>query len=62
MTDPIASCLAAAETDSAADEEEPHPFDFATTMREIHAELAELNAEATVLAAKIQENFGKLGI
>ena len=25
MTDPIASCLAAAETDSAADEEEPHP-------------------------------------
>ena len=29
MTDPIASCLAAAETDSAADEEEPHPFHFA---------------------------------
>ena len=25
VTDPIASCLAAAETDSAADEEEPHP-------------------------------------
>ena len=28
MTDPIASCLAAAETDSAADEEEPHPCQF----------------------------------
>ena len=28
MTDPIASCLAAAETDSAADEEEPHPLEF----------------------------------
>ena len=28
MTDPIASCLAAAETDSAADEEEPHPRTF----------------------------------
>ena len=29
MTDPIASCLTAAETDSAADEEEPHPAEFA---------------------------------
>ena len=29
MTDPIASCLAAAgETDWAANEEEPHPYDF----------------------------------
>ena len=28
VTDPIASCLAAAETDSAADEEEPHPTQF----------------------------------
>ena len=28
MTDPIASCLTAAETDSAADEEEPHPVDM----------------------------------
>ena len=30
MTDPIASCLAAAETDSAADEEEPHPLEVNT--------------------------------
>ena len=45
-----------------APEEEDEDFDFATAMREIHAELAELNAEAAVLAARIQENFEKLGI
>ena len=45
-----------------APEEEDADFDFATAMREIHAELAELNAEAAVLAARIQENFEKLGI
>ena len=45
-----------------APEEEDEDFDFATAMREIHAELADLNAEATVLAARIQENFEKLGI
>ena len=44
-----------------APEEEDEDFDFATTMREIHAELVELNAEATVPAARIQENFEKLG-
>ena len=42
--------------------EEDEDFDFATTMREIHAELADLDAEAAVLAARIQENFEKLGI
>ena len=42
--------------------EEDADFDFATAMREIHAELAELNAEAAVLAARIQDNFEKLGI
>ncbi len=42
--------------------EEDEDFDFATAMREIHAELAELNAESTVLAGRIQENFQKLGI
>ena len=42
--------------------EEAADFDFATAMREIHAELAELNAEAAVLAARIQDNFEKLGI
>ena len=45
-----------------APEEEDEDFDFATTMREIHAELADLNTEAAVLAARIQENFEKLGI
>ena len=45
-----------------APEEEDDDFDFATAMREIHAELAGLNAEAAVLAARIQENFEKLGI
>ena len=42
--------------------EEDEDFDFATAMREIHAELADLDAEAAVLAAKIPENFEKLGI
>ena len=45
-----------------APEEEDEDFDFATAMREIHTELADLNAEAAGLAAKIQENFEKLGI
>ena len=31
-------------------------------MREIHAELADLDAEAAVLAAKIRKNFEKLEI
>ena len=37
-------------------------FDFEHTMRDIHAELGELNQEAAVLAAKIQENFEALGV
>ena len=45
-----------------APEEEDADFDFATAMREIHAELADLDAEATVLAAKIRKNFEKLGV
>ena len=45
-----------------APDEEDEGFDFATAMREIHAELRELDAEAAVLAARIQENFEKLGI
>ena len=44
----------------AAPDDEERDFDFATAMHEIHAELAELNAEAAVLAARIQENFEKL--
>jgi hypothetical protein len=31
-------------------------------LRDIHTELADLNKEAAVLAAKIQENFEELGI
>ena len=45
-----------------APEEEDEDFDFAATMREIHTELADLDAEAAVLAAKIRKNFQKLGI
>jgi type I restriction enzyme M protein len=37
-------------------------FDFEQTMRDIHAELADLNREAAVLAAGIQENFEGLAI
>ena len=36
-----------------APEEEDEDFDFATATREIHAELADLNAEAPGLADKI---------
>ena len=45
-----------------APEEEDEDFDFATTMREIHTELADLDAKAAVLAARIQKNLEKLGI
>ena len=45
-----------------APEEEDEDFDFPTAMREIHAELTDLNAEAAVLAARIQKKFEKLGI
>ena len=38
VTDPIASCLAAAETDSAADQEEPHPTDFEALRRWLESE------------------------
>jgi type I restriction enzyme M protein len=41
--------------------EEDEDFDFEQTMRDIHTELADLNKEAAVLAAKIQENFEELG-
>jgi type I restriction enzyme M protein len=37
-------------------------FDFEQALRDIHVELADLNAEAIVLAAKVQENFEGLGI
>ena len=45
-----------------APEEEDEGFDFGETMRAIHAELEELDAEAVVLAKTIRANFEKLGI
>ena len=45
-----------------APEEEDEDFDFRETLREIHEELDELNAEAVTLAATIKENFEELGI
>ena len=42
--------------------EEDEDFDFVKTMREIHAELGELNDEASTLAAKIKKNFEALGV
>ena len=45
-----------------APEEEDPDFDFGETMRTIHAELEDLNAQAADLAKKISENFKKLGI
>jgi len=42
--------------------EEDEDFDFEQTLRGIHTELADLNKEASGLAAKIQENLEELGI
>ncbi len=42
--------------------EEDEDFDFEQILRDIHAELADLNKEAVVLAVKIQQNFEELGI
>ncbi len=42
--------------------EEDGEFDFEQTLRDIHAELVDLNSEAVELAAKIQANFEALGI
>ena len=41
--------------------EEDDDFDFEQTLRDIHAEIADLNKEAAELAAKIQVNFEELG-
>jgi type I restriction enzyme M protein len=45
-----------------APEEEDENFDFEEALRAIHVELADLNAEASRLAAVIQKNFTGLGI
>ncbi len=43
-------------------EEVDKDFDFEETLREIHVELKDLNAEAVTLAATIKKNFEELGI
>jgi len=43
-------------------EEEDEGFDFEETLREIHVELEDLNAEAVRLGAVIKKNFEELGI
>lgn len=45
-----------------APEEEAEGFDFEATLREIHVELEDLNAEAVKLAAAIKRNFEELGV
>ena len=45
-----------------APEEEDEDFDFEETLREIHVEIEDLNAEAVELAAAIKKNFEELGI
>jgi type I restriction enzyme M protein len=40
--------------------EEDEDFDFEQTLRDIHVERADLNREATELAARIQENFDEV--
>ena len=45
-----------------APEEEDDDFDFEETLREIHVELEDLNAEAVTLAATIKKNFEELGV
>ena len=46
--------VAAAEVDA--------DFDFEQTLRDIHIELADLNREAVVLAARILVNFEELAV
>lgn len=45
-----------------APEEVDENFDFEETLREIHVELEDLNAESITLAATIKRNFEELGI
>ena len=45
-----------------AAQEEDEDFDFEEAIREIHIELADLNVEATELAATIAKNFERLSI
>ena len=44
-----------------APEEEDENFDFRESLRVIHEELEELNAEAATLAGTVKKNFETLG-
>jgi len=45
-----------------APEIEDEDFDFEETLREIHVELEDLNAESVTLATTIKRNFEELGV
>ena len=45
-----------------APDEENEDFDFEESLRDIHVELEDLNAEAATLAATIKKNFEELGV
>jgi type I restriction enzyme M protein len=45
-----------------APEQEDEDFDFEEIMREVHAELSDLNSQAAELATKIATNFEELGV
>jgi type I restriction enzyme M protein len=45
-----------------APEEVDEDYDFEETLREIHIEIKDLNAEAAELGAKIAKNFEGLGL
>jgi type I restriction enzyme M protein len=45
-----------------APEEVDEDFDFEEALRDIHTELADLNAESATLAATIKKNFEELGV
>ncbi len=46
----------------APEEEDDDDFDFEETLREIHVELEDLNAEAVQLVGTIKRNFEELGV
>ena len=59
---PFLSGLAHREEAPWISEEMDEDFDFEGTIRGIHAQLQELNAEAVELAGRIAGNFEELGI
>lgn len=55
-------CLTPGRYVGVAPQEEDESFDFDETIRRIHSELDELNAEASDLAAEIAQNFERLSL